>query len=208
MSGATGTLAWFQTLKDGKQFIHLGHVGDSRAIIGAGSSWEKQVVAFGTEDHKCDLPAERARIESKNGVVRQRKGDVPHRVFMKGSQLPGLAMSRSLGDLLASKIGVSHIPDVETYNISSDSQVLVICSDGVWEFLDNEKVLSEIKKYPKEKIQLACENLAKLAWAQWVEVEHDVVDDITVIAVVLEEFRNAALREKAEKADQDSKAAR
>jgi serine/threonine protein phosphatase PrpC len=136
------------------------------------------------------MPEEKARIESKNGVVRRRQGDVPFRVFMRGSQLPGLAMSRSLGDLLASKIGVSHLPDFLSVELTERHQVLIMCSDGVWEFLSNEKVLKEFLKFPRNQIQAACEHIAKLAWEQWIEVETDVVDDITVIGIDLESIRN------------------
>ena len=41
---------------------------------------------------------------------------------------------------------------------------------------------------PKEKLQSACDTIAKMAWQQWIEVEKDVVDDITVIAVAVDEF--------------------
>jgi serine/threonine protein phosphatase PrpC len=171
MSGATATLAWLHKDGEGRKWMYIGHVGDSRCIVGGGSSWKEQKVVWSSQDHKCDLPEEKARIESKNGVVRKRTGDIPHRVFMKGSQLPGLAMSRSLGDLLASKIGVSHVPEVTAIEITDEHQVLVICSDGVWEFLDNETVLAEISKAPKEKLQNACDTIAKMSWQQWIEVE-------------------------------------
>lgn len=34
--------------------------------------------------------------------------DVPHRVFAKGKEIPGLAMSRSIGDLAGHMAGVIH----------------------------------------------------------------------------------------------------
>ena len=36
--------------------------------------------------------------------VKKRKGDVPYRVFVRGTPLPGLAMSRALGDLCHSQV--------------------------------------------------------------------------------------------------------
>lgn len=41
------------------------------------------------------------RIIKANGEVRKIPGDVPHRVFLKGQLVPGLAMSRSIGDYVA-----------------------------------------------------------------------------------------------------------
>ncbi len=36
----------------------------------------------------------------------------PSRVWLQREMIPGLAMSRSFGDLVASKVGVINIPDV------------------------------------------------------------------------------------------------
>jgi serine/threonine protein phosphatase PrpC len=188
LSGATATVAWLHKDLEGKKWMYIGHVGDSRCIVGGGSDWKQQKVVWSSQDHKCDLPAEKARIESKNGVVQQRREGEPHRVCMKGSEFPGLAMSRSLGDLWSSRIGVSHVPEVTAIEITSEHQVLVLCSDGVWEFLSNETVLAEIAKAPKEKLQSACDTIAQMAWQQWIEVEKKHVDDITVIAVAVGEF--------------------
>jgi serine/threonine protein phosphatase PrpC len=138
-----------------------------------------------TRDHKCELPDEKKRIESSGGIVKKRQGDVPYRVFMKGSNLPGLAMSRSLGDLIAQKVGVSHVPEVNSIPLTSDHQVLILASDGVWEFLSTEDVIAEVKKFPPQEIQKACDAIAALSWKNWLANEFDVVDDITVIGLVL-----------------------
>jgi len=182
MSGTTVTVAY-----KCKNKLYCAHAGDSRAIMGVGKDWKSMKAVELTPDHKCELPAEKARIEKANGVVRRRQGDVPHRVFMKGSYLPGLAMSRSLGDLLAHQVGVSHLPDVREDTIDAESQLLLICSDGVWEFISNERALEIMtKSHGPDQIQEACEVLAAEAWKEWKANEYDVVDDITVIGIYLQ----------------------
>jgi serine/threonine protein phosphatase PrpC len=185
MSGATASLAVLQTDGDGKHVCHIGWVGDSRCIVGKGADWDSMVAEDITRDHKCELPDEKKRIESSGGIVKKRQGDVPYRVFMKGSNLPGLAMSRSLGDLIAQKVGVTHVPEVNTISLTPDYQVMILASDGVWEFLSSEDVIKEVKKFPPTEIQKACDAIAALSWKNWLANEFDVVDDITVIGLVL-----------------------
>lgn len=54
--------------------------------------------------------------------------------------MPGLAMSRSLGDQVAHSVGVSSVPDVKEFYLSREDKFVVIATDGVWEFLSNEEV--------------------------------------------------------------------
>ena len=49
-------------------------------------------------------------------------------------------MSRSIGDLVASSVGVSPEPEFYEYDMSEDDKFIVLASDGVWEFLSNEDV--------------------------------------------------------------------
>ena len=49
-------------------------------------------------------------------------------------------MSRSLGDLIAHKLGCSHVPEVEIYDLKGDEKSIIVGSDGVWELLTNEEV--------------------------------------------------------------------
>lgn len=62
-------------------------------------------------DHKPNNSKERARILNSDGRVSQRKtleGNLvgPDRVYLAYSDTPGLAMTRSFGDKIASKVGV------------------------------------------------------------------------------------------------------
>jgi serine/threonine protein phosphatase PrpC len=60
------------------------------------------------------------------------------RVWLKHEDTPGLAMSRSFGDSMACRAGVHAVPEVQTFDLNSDDKIIVIASDGVWEFLENE----------------------------------------------------------------------
>ena len=61
-------------------------------------------------------------------------------MFVKSSDIPGLAMSRSLGDYLAHSVGVSHEPVIEHFELAPDVQIMIIASDGIWEFMTNQNV--------------------------------------------------------------------
>jgi serine/threonine protein phosphatase PrpC len=47
-------------------------------------------------------------------------------------------MSRSLGDYVAHSVGVIAEPIVKEYQLLPEDQILIIASDGVWEFMSNE----------------------------------------------------------------------
>lgn len=65
-------------------------------------------------------PLERARIEQAGGWVTQALLDEegrpagPHRVYLPGSNIPGLAVSRCFGDAVAAAAGVTSTPDITT----------------------------------------------------------------------------------------------
>jgi serine/threonine protein phosphatase PrpC len=61
--------------------------------------------------------------------------------------MPGLAMSRSLGDQVAHSVGVSSVPEVTEFILDSDDRFLVIATDGVWEFLSNQEVVDIVTPY-------------------------------------------------------------
>lgn len=181
MSGTTATLA---VVTDEAYFV--GHVGDSRAVLSKldtlnGTRTSVQV----TTDHRPSLPAETERIEAMGGEVKLLKNDPFHRVFLQGKDYPGLAMSRAIGDLFAEQVGVIATPDVYFSQIQPEDEFLLICSDGVWEFISNTEAVEAVAALGKLQAAEAAEVLAKLAWQRWHQREEAVVDDITVLIVYL-----------------------
>jgi serine/threonine protein phosphatase PrpC len=61
--------------------------------------------------------------------------------------MPGLAMSRSLGDQIAHSVGVSSIPEIKTFLVGVDDKFVIIGSDGVFEFLTNEDLARIVLPY-------------------------------------------------------------
>ena len=161
------------------------NIGDSRAILVKGDKGKKIIQL--TIDQKPNDPEEQKRIESKGGEVAQftENGEKygPFRVWAKGQNYPGIAMSRSIGDYFATSLGVIPEPICSEETIDEDSKYIVIASDGIWEFLSNKKVAKIVLPYYQKKdAEGACKALVKAATAWW-NKEDIVVDDITVIII-------------------------
>lgn len=72
-------------------------------------------------------------------------------------------MSRSFGDYVASTVGVIAEPEVTYFNVNFEWGFLVVASDGVWEFLSNERVCELLQSEPHENFNnRSIENLANL----------------------------------------------
>lgn len=179
-SGSTGTLVLCR-----KKKLVVGHVGDSRAVLGRRLDTGEYAAIELTHDHKPNLERERARIHNKHGEVRQMPGDCDYRVFCKGKDYPGLAMSRAFGDLEAQEVGVIAEPEVREYQVQPNDEFLLICSDGIWEFLTNEKAVNTVANCGREQGQKAVETLCRVAYNQWARRCEDMIDDITALVVFL-----------------------
>ena len=163
--------------------ILCANVGDSRAIMVKSGS---KIVPLSI-DQKPDDPEETKRIVENGGEVSQFEEDGeksgPFRVWKKGEEYPGIAMSRSIGDFIATTLGVIPVPKFIEEKIDSDTKFIIIASDGVWEFLDNKKVADMVMPfYEKNDPDGACKALIKES-TDWWNKEDVVVDDITVIAI-------------------------
>ena len=162
--------------------ILCANVGDSRAIMVKG---DKAIpLSF---DQKPDDPEESKRIKENGGEISQYEEDGeksgPYRVWQKGEVYPGIAMSRSIGDFIASKLGVIPEPKFVEEKVDKDTKFIVVASDGVWEFLDNNTVKDMVMPfYEKNDPNGACKELIKKSTEFWNQ-EDVVVDDITAIVV-------------------------
>lgn len=176
LSGTTATLALQK-----HEHLYVAHVGDSRAVLARrGTAGEFKAEEL-TVDHKPNIEEEKRRIQQGGGQVRRLEGDIPHRVFLPNKMYPGLAMTRSIGDTVGVTAGVTSKPDVNKWEISQDFRFLLVCSDGVWEFIESQEAVDLIAKFPAQEVQKSAEALASEAWNRWIREEGNVVDDITVI---------------------------
>ena len=175
-----------------EEHIICANSGDSRAIIVFDEKRDDNLMNSKiyplSYDCKPELPNELARIIAYGGCV-ERAYDVenaecgPFRVWAKDKDYPGLAMSRSIGDMDAKKIGVIPNPQIVEYTIDHSSKYLIVASDGIWEFIDSEDAMKYSNKYyiRNDPIGL-CHDLSKRATALW-EKNDCIIDDITVLVV-------------------------
>lgn len=62
----------------------------------------------------------------------------PLRVWLRYENKPGLAMTRSVGDMVARTVGVVPTPEIHEHRVNLKTDIgMIICSDGVYEFLTN-----------------------------------------------------------------------
>lgn len=97
-----------------KNSIFFANCGDSQGFLASRCAL-KINPSLVTELHKPDNEGETQRILEAGGVIApfvDEKGNAsgPQRVWNKKRTEPGIATSRSLGDFLAHRLGVSHVP--------------------------------------------------------------------------------------------------
>ena len=180
--------------------IHIGNhivcsnVGDSKGIV----AYDEQVgqdeelnyleTAELSLVYRPEVLEERNRILMSGGIVEQMKNEYgqatgPYRVWARGKNFPGLALSRSIGDLLGKNIGVIPDPGILEYDLSESTKFIAICSDGVWVYLNNENVKNYGKSfYLDNNASGFCHYIVNQSVGEW-EKNGPNVDDISVVVI-------------------------
>ena len=99
-------------------------------------------------------------------------------------EYPGTAFTRSIGDSLAESMGVMAEPELDHHQIKPNDKVLIVASDGIFEFITTRGCLDMALLYnnPLE----ACLALVGESYKLWIERE-DRTDDITIIVGFIEQ---------------------
>jgi serine/threonine protein phosphatase PrpC len=152
-----------------------------------------------TVDHKPDAPRERQRILSCGGRVLSTriKGSGagqpvqigPPRVWLKNAPLPGLNMSRSLGDLIAKQAGVISAPHKAVHLLQGSDRALVLASDGLGDFVGTEET-SSVALSTSDAWDGAA-RLSRLSRSRWLS-RTGGADDTTVVIVRCQDAAAAA----------------
>jgi len=191
-SGSTCT----SVLMVGKR-LYVANLGDSRIILlKQGHNKDLPIeedieVKQISKDHNLKDDEERARVIKEGGRIdfyRDKFGNQlgPPRVWLQTEHSPGLAMTRSFGDALAHSIGCTSTPDVTEIKLHSRDKMLILASDGIWEFLSNLDVgLIVYPFYLANDPEGAAEHLMRAAHDQWSAQESGSIDDITCVIIFL-----------------------
>ena len=186
-SGSTLSLAIFSPHR-----LVVSNVGDSHIILGSqGVSNSKKCKnnkgkeAWGTRlvsrIHNPSDREEAARIGKCGGRITW--GDVS-RVWLRNEEVPGLSMTRSIGDSVATQVGVISEPFVEEIELRAEDKWVAICSDGVTDVMDYQTIANTAGVFWKEdQAQMACERIVRKARKMWVDRD---IDDITCVIVYFE----------------------
>lgn len=191
-SGACACLALLRSSE-----LWVAGAGDCRVVLGSRHVDGGFVPKRLTVDHHVDVPAERERIVAAGGFVSEARVDqdgdeIPSRSYkdLSNKRLgPGLRLSRSLGDLSAERDGLlTPTPEMCRHSVDSDDEILILASDGVFEFIDDAKAVTIVAnvKAGGGSASDACASLVKQAALYWRLHEEGYRDDITCIVVYLQ----------------------
>ena len=165
------------------------NLGDSRCVLGKyNNKWSYVNL---TRDHKPKEEDEKKRILEKGGKISKEKDEFGNktgiaRIWKKDGGNIGLALTRSFGDEILSKIGVICEPEVKEFILGKDDKFIIIGTDGLWEYITSQECVEIVKEfYLKNDIQGAINYLFKESAKRWI-TEQDVIDDITIILIFLE----------------------
>lgn len=196
-SGTTCTVC-YQNLQTAN--LTIAYVGDSRAMLFNDDDPKFPNPLVVTQDHKPEVEKEKKRIEAAGGRV-VFDGYYNHRVFAKAGMYPGLNMSRAIGDIKAhEEAGLTAEPEVLNQDLTGgpdgkvQAKYLLLCSDGVWEFIENDSapamVMAKIAEHTAlrdpDPVKEALKHLGFEAYQKWMEdSDHEISDDISGILVKL-----------------------
>lgn len=148
----------------------VSHVGDSRVVL---LDFEGRATTL-TTDHVPGRPDESERITAAGGAV------------LRGRVNGVLAVSRALGD--TALIGmVSHVPDVAEHALRPDDQLLILASDGLWDFVEDSDAAAMLRSLPliPGSIAVPCDLPAAARGLIDLAVSRGSTDDCSVVLVDL-----------------------
>ncbi|KXZ55286.1 hypothetical protein GPECTOR_3g422 [Gonium pectorale] len=180
-SGTTASVV-FQN----RSSVWVAAAGDSRVLCMANidNQWKVQPL---TLDHRPSRRTEKHRVEAAGGRVEPKR--LPSgktvgepRLWLAHLPSPGLLLSRSIGDDMATSVGCTARPEVTFMALRPFlDQYLIIASDGVWDVLSNDTVAQLVSDAADP--EAGCQAVLEAALVEW--EERLAADNISIIVVQL-----------------------
>ena len=145
------------------------NIGDSRCVLGGRNGNQLYAIQM-SNDHKPNDPEEEERIKkSKGDVTNHRDNNFgPYRVYKQGESNPGLAVSRSLGDLAGHEVGCSEVPEVAMKILEPSDEFIILGSDGIWDMMGSAEIVGfiyeKLEEFDRTKI---CDHVVDECRKRW-----------------------------------------
>ena len=165
------------------------NLGDSKAVLARQENGLYNYVNLNRQ-HKPTEPDEKERILENNGEIRSLYENNRDKkiIFLKNSDIPGLEISRSFGDIIAHSVGVISEPEVKSFYFNGKEKFVILASNEYWEIIDAEESVKIVKEFYENDMD-AIGALNKIANELLKKCENQQIsinDDITIIIVFFE----------------------
>ena len=209
-SRRSGTTAISVCLFEEGRKLLISNLGDSSCILGKSNDKGQIVGTYMVKAHDLLSLEEAERVQQAGGIIKTVE-EKSESMFTRNSngvsriwhddpmKSPGVAFTRSIGDSIAHEVGVIARPDVVEYLLTENDRYLIICSDGVTQWMDEQSCMKIIHKN-KNDMEKAAKELVKEATLRWTK-QSDYIDDISAIIMRFGEDRSA--KKKKEKVISD-----
>lgn len=152
----------------------VAHVGDCRAVLGVPDP-QMNAEAFHfspnclTTDHTLAVKREFDRVRDAGAECRKLVEDHVYRLYVQDHELPGLTLTRALGDRVAHAVGVHHIPSVSMFErASSVGSFLAMGTGALWSVMSERIAVNWIGRHFADA-PAAAASLADEAMKRWQE---------------------------------------
>lgn len=178
--------------------LHVAWVGNTKALIAdlveegfveggkrKGPVKKNLTAAPLTTDHTTKNHQEKDRVLRAGAELGPPKGDICE-LLVPGERLPGIPLTRCLGNKVAHAIGVTHEPNVLSRPVNSPGRVgrfVVMGTDGLWDVVRNSEAVITVHESRKGNLEFALQSIHKKAQEAWVKKSSkcgNVIDDVTV----------------------------
>jgi len=173
------------------RFMVVGHIGDSRIIMGSLGDQGRLVGQSLTVDHKPDMKEERARIEACGGSLTYLHGGKPFirgGDFHKRKHAMQLNYSRAFGGKDLKMYGLLAEPTVNSFTLGEAQKCLVLGSDGIWDVVNATQSVGVVWQALQQNL-LPADELCTLALRT--HEQKGSADNVTAVVVYFD-FTSAA----------------
>jgi serine/threonine protein phosphatase PrpC len=165
------------------------NLGNNKAILARQENGLYNYVNLNRQ-HKPIEPDEKERILENNGDIGcLNENNIDKKIiFLKNSDIPGLSISRSFGDIIAHSVGVISEPEVKNFYFNGKEKFVILASNDFWEIIDAEESVKIVKEFYENDMDAigALNQIANELLNKCENQQKSINDDITIIIVFFE----------------------